>query len=757
MADGDDDDVKAGLEASAKLPEEMRRPVALPIEMQRTYFASVARMLRNPSLAYRKDKNLMKQMRNDPDCMGPLTQLQVSIAGLEWQIKPFDSRDTAQDEIAARTQEIFMRMPRFGDMIRHLLDAVWYGSSAANLVYGRRNGMVVPEDWIPFHPDTLAVNIDGAPAIRVGPRYYSDMDGTGGETQQGFDSRVHVLTPIERRAVVWHRYMVNGPDFDDPYETAYAYMGKGVRDTVWWYWNLKQAVLQNWATFAERYAQGIRLGYYPMSQKGGKEEMESILRNLVGDVSAVLPRMTPGQKDYEIEVKEPAAARAQVFADLCEWLSKNIKELIVGQAATSEAVSTGLGSSVGKEHGKTFTRQMKFVADGLAETITAQVVREVVDMNFGPQDEYPRFEFSVESPEMEKKLEAIRIFVNELGGTVSEADTRRMLGLAIPDADEPVLTGKTRDVLPEIGEDPDMEPDPEGEPMLNSKDVFSRMSDKELRREAIRRRRRGRPKGNCGNGFGGFTDSNNCAAGKHNYPKNRKPPSKTRNERGVGDKVIEKHRLLVDEGYSDDQAWAIAYDMVAKTENRKRPQHSDTQAQQDRAGELVRKGMSVEQAVQVAVREGIREDDEVSRHDASLFEKDEKKGEKETFEEDGFLPPANVAANARRALEVRESKPESERGMTSVGLARARDLSNRTRLSEETVRRMVRYFDRHQSDKKGETWGDKGKGWQAWNGWGGDAGWTWARRIVARLDAEKSEHGKVDGLKGPLDKEDDDE
>ena len=757
MADGDDDDVKAGLEASAKLPEEMRRPVALPIEMQRTYFASVARMLRNPSLAYRKDKNLMKQMRNDPDCMGPLTQLQVSIAGLEWQIKPFDSRDTAQDEIAARTQEIFMRMPRFGDMIRHLLDAVWYGSSAANLVYGRRNGMVVPEDWIPFHPDTLAVNIDGAPAIRVGPRYYSDMDGTGGETQQGFDSRVHVLTPIERRAVVWHRYMVNGPDFDDPYETAYAYMGKGVRDTVWWYWNLKQAVLQNWATFAERYAQGIRLGYYPMSQKGGKEEMESILRNLVGDVSAVLPRMTPGQKDYEIEVKEPAAARAQVFADLCEWLSKNIKELIVGQAATSEAVSTGLGSSVGKEHGKTFTRQMKFVADGLAETITAQVVREVVDMNFGPQDEYPRFEFSVESPEMEKKLEAIRIFVNELGGTVSEADTRRMLGLAIPDADEPVLTGKTRDVLPEIGEDPDMEPDPEGEPMLNSKDVFSRMSDKELRREAIRRRRRGRPKGNCGNGFGGFTDSNNCAAGKHNYPKNRKPPSKTRNERGVGDMVIEKHRVLVDEGYSDDQAWAIAYDMVAKTENRKRPQHSDTQAQQDRAGELVRKGMSVEQAVQVAVREGIREDDEVSRHDASLFEKDEKKGEKETFEEDGFLPPANVAANARRALEVRESKPESERGMTSVGLARARDLSNRTRLSEETVRRMVRYFDRHQSDKKGETWGDKGKGWQAWNGWGGDAGWTWARRIVARLDAEKSEHGKVDGLKGPLDKEDDDE
>jgi len=728
-------DVPSGDEAK-DLPVAMRRPVALPIEMQRTYFASVAKMLRNPSLAYRKDRQLMKQMRNDPDCMGPLTQLQVSIAGLEWQIKPFDSRDPMQEEIAERTQEIFARIPRFADMVRHLLDAVWYGSSATNVIYARRpDGSVVVGDWLPFHPDTITVNLDGEPAIRVGPRYYSDMDGTGGETQQGFDSRVHVLTPIERRAVVWHRYMVQGPDFDDPYETAYAYLGKGVRDTVWWYWNLKQAVLQNWATYAERYAQGIRVGYYPMAQKGGKEEMEEILRNLVGDVSAVVPRSTPGQKDYEIEIKEPGAARAQVFADLCEWLAKNIKELIVGQSATSEAVSSGIGSNVASQHQKTFTRQMKFVADGLGETITQQLVREIVDMNFGPQENYPRFEFAVESPEMEKKLEAIRIFVNELGGTVSEAETRKMLGLAIPDVDEPVLTGKIKDVMPEIAEEDafrdDVDVDLAGdEPkVLSAKQAFSRMSEKELRREAIRRRRRGKPKGNCGNGFGGFTDGNGCASGKHDYPKDRKSPTKKRNAREIGDCVIAKHRVLVGEGYGDDQAWAIAYDMCGKTENRRRPQHStDTNASLERIEDLVQDGLSVEQAVMVTDREALKTDD---------FAKDEKKGEKETFE-DGFTPPASVAKNARRALEVRETKPESERGMTSVGLARARDLANRKSLSEETVRRMVKYFTRHQSDKKGQTWDEQGKGWQAWMGWGGDEGWSWARGIVERLDKKES-------------------
>jgi hypothetical protein len=72
--------------------------------------------------------------------------------------------------------------------------------------------------------------------------------------------------------------------------------------------------------------------------------------------------------------------------------------------------------------------------------------------------------------------------------------------------------------------------------------------------------------------------------------------------------------------------------------------------------------------------------------------------------------------------------------MTSVGLARARDLLNGRVLSPETVRRMKAYFDRHARDKEGATWGDRGPGWQAWHGWGGDAGRAWAERKVSELD-----------------------
>jgi lambda family phage portal protein len=100
-----------------------------------------------------------------------------------------------------------------------------------------------------------------------------------------------------------------------------------------------------------------------------------------------------------------------------------------------------------------------------------------------------------------------------------------------------------------------------------------------------------------------------------------------------------------------------------------------------------------------------------------------------------FIPPQGARDAAKRALDVRETKPPSQRGMTPVGIARARDLINGVKMSPDTIKRMKAFFDRHEVDKKGSTFGEQGKGWQAWNGWGGDAGYSWAKKIVGQMDA----------------------
>lgn len=105
-----------------------------------------------------------------------------------------------------------------------------------------------------------------------------------------------------------------------------------------------------------------------------------------------------------------------------------------------------------------------------------------------------------------------------------------------------------------------------------------------------------------------------------------------------------------------------------------------------------------------------------------------------------FKPPVSVAEAARAALQLRAGQPSSKRGGTAVGVARARQLANRQNVSPSTARRMKAYFDRHEVDKQAEGFkrGEKGfpsKGKQAWELWGGNAGYGWSKKLVRQMNA----------------------
>jgi len=96
------------------------------------------------------------------------------------------------------------------------------------------------------------------------------------------------------------------------------------------------------------------------------------------------------------------------------------------------------------------------------------------------------------------------------------------------------------------------------------------------------------------------------------------------------------------------------------------------------------------------------------------------------------VPTDAMAEEAQRGLDWRR---EFGRGGTEVGIARARDISNKVDLSMDTVQRMVSYFARHEVDKEAQGFrvGEDGypsNGRIAWALWGGDAGQTWAKNII---------------------------
>jgi ATP-dependent protease ClpP protease subunit len=99
-------------------------------------------------------------------------------------------------------------------------------------------------------------------------------------------------------------------------------------------------------------------------------------------------------------------------------------------------------------------------------------------------------------------------------------------------------------------------------------------------------------------------------------------------------------------------------------------------------------------------------------------------------------PTAEMADEGRQGLAWRA---EYNRGGTAIGVARARDISNRANLSPDTIRRMVSYFARHEVDKEAQGFkpGEEGypsAGRIAWALWGGDPGKAWANQQSKQLE-----------------------
>jgi hypothetical protein len=118
--------------------------------------------------------------------------------------------------------------------------------------------------------------------------------------------------------------------------------------------------------------------------------------------------------------------------------------------------------------------------------------------------------------------------------------------------------------------------------------------------------------------------------------------------------------------------------------------------------------------------------------EVDIEEEDEYEDEMEKAE--GYSPPAGARSAARRAIKFKEDGKATGAG-TAVGWTRARQLANGETLSLSTVKRMYSYFSRHEVDKKGKDWGNTANpsnGYIMWLAWGGDAGFSWSRRIVQR-------------------------
>ena len=101
---------------------------------------------------------------------------------------------------------------------------------------------------------------------------------------------------------------------------------------------------------------------------------------------------------------------------------------------------------------------------------------------------------------------------------------------------------------------------------------------------------------------------------------------------------------------------------------------------------------------------------------------------------EGYKPTSGMQAAARRAIKWKEDGKATGAG-TAVGWTRAGQLARGETLSLSTVKRMYSFFSRHEVDKKGKDFhntSNPSNGRIMWDAWGGDAGFSWSRKIVQK-------------------------
>ena len=192
---------------------------------------------------------------------------------------------------------------------------------------------------------------------------------------------------------------------------------------------------RDWAIFTQTYGQPLRLGKYGAgASENDRETLFRAVANIAGDCGAIIPDSMA--IDF-VETKSIGSS-TEHYERRADWLDKQISKAVLGQTATTDAVTGGLGS--GKEHREVQEDIERADAKALSAILNRDLVRPWVDLEWGPQERYPRIVIArPEQEDLAKFSSALAPLVN-VGLRVRQSEVRERFGLADPDENDEILT-----------------------------------------------------------------------------------------------------------------------------------------------------------------------------------------------------------------------------------------------------------------------------------------------------------------------------
>lgn len=402
--------------------------------------------------ALRQDPGFARAMRHDLFNMGLMQERALGVASLKWHLEVDNERDPTEKLVKDHMTKVVRRTWRRQELVRNLLEAVWFGRYGAQLqckfdfIDGRKSLVIAKHRAI--NGDKINHLWDGTPHVQIMPiaDQYLPKGVEVMQTSAHFynSGRAVVLRGEFRENFIIHRHLAMDEDFVD-YERAACINGAGVRDVIHWFEWLKMEWLSNVTDWAERAGLGVRLWYYPLGNNAAKAKAEANAADNTRKVNIIVP-YDPEQRSPHpaMEYQDVATGGPELLLKLIQYIDEAKQRYVIGQSLSSGTEGSGLGGTgVASMHANTKQKIVAYDAQNLAETLTCDQLDVSRKYTFPelPSDMPCRLVFDVDDPESEKKLNAVKVFT-EMGGTVIANEARALTGLSDPQEGDDVIGGQ---------------------------------------------------------------------------------------------------------------------------------------------------------------------------------------------------------------------------------------------------------------------------------------------------------------------------
>lgn len=353
----------------------------------------------------RSQMELFEEMEEkDAHLFSQLQTRKLAVTGLPWEIQPY-SQEPQDEVIADFIREQFQNIENFDDVLIDLMDAVGKGISIMELVWGvNRQGRNVVDDILYVHPKKLMWSWEEEQMMICTEQFPSGIE-------------------LPENKFIVHNYKAKS---GHPARS-------GIMRIVSWMYLFKNYTVKDWVSFCEVYGMPLRLGKY--DQAASEEDKQELLNAIIrigSDAAGIIPDTTM------IEFKESnKTTSSDIYENMARYCDEQTSKAILGQTLTSD--SGGGSYAQAKTHDK--VRHDLTVADAkaLAVTLRRDLIRPLVEYNFGTEANLPFIIFAADEEEDQKEKADVLNTLAAMGLQIPTSYLYKTFNVPKPDEGDEIL------------------------------------------------------------------------------------------------------------------------------------------------------------------------------------------------------------------------------------------------------------------------------------------------------------------------------